>query len=266
MADWLPFYRSWADEWQRNWSEVLSASSAAAASAGMPRPGTFPGDLFSMMVGAARSWLIGKKRAFRFRGHDLTMLLADISVEGSDLARAVGQYGQVTISARDIGWGGYQLERMEIEARNVHVRPGPRPMLVAAPVLCEALVPAWAASRWLATMLPRLNLTLQAGIPQIAVAGAPWARVEVEAGAQGRSISIQPRALHLRDRRLSLRSPAFHVSLPVLPGGITLTSVTPAPGGFVLRGMVSEWQRPLSPDDIERLLSVMRGGKDRLDL
>ena len=155
---------------------------------------------------------------------------------------------------------------MEIKARNVHVRPGTRPMLVAAPVLCEALVPAWAASRWLATVLPRLDLTLQAGIPQIAVAGAPWARLEVEAGAQGRSIRIQPRALHLRDRRLSLRSPAFHVSLPVLPGGITLTSVVPAPGGFVLRGVISEWQRPLSPDDIERLLAAMRGGKDRLDL
>jgi hypothetical protein len=88
----------------------------------------------------------------------------------------------------------------------------------------------------------------------------------VEAGAQGRSIRIQPRALHLRDRRLSLRSPAFHVSLPVLPGGITLTSVVPAPGGFVLRGVISEWQRPLSPNDIERLLTAMRGGKDRLDI
>ena len=104
MADWLPFYRSWADEWKRNWSEVLSTSSAAAASVGMPQPGTFPGDVFMMMVGAARSWLIGKKRVVRFRGHDLTMFLTDISVEGSDLARAVGQYGQVTISARDIGW------------------------------------------------------------------------------------------------------------------------------------------------------------------
>jgi len=266
MADWLPFYRSWADEWRRNWEEVLSTSSASAASLGMPQPGTFPGDLFMMMVGAARSWLIGKKRAFLFRGHDLTLFLADISVEGSDLARAVGQYGQVTISARDIGWGGYQLEWMEIRARNVHVRPGTRPVLVAAPVLFEALVPASAASRWLATVSPRLNLTLQAGIPQIAVPGAPWARLEVEAGAQGRSIRIQPRALHLRDRRLSLRSPAFHVSLSALPGGIMLTSVVPAPGGFVLRGVISEWQRPLSPDDIERLLAAMRGGKDRLDI
>ena len=72
--------------------------------------------------------------------------------------------------------------------------------------------------------------------------------------------------MHLRNRRLSLRSPAFHLSLPVLPGGIMLTSVEPAPEGFVLRWVVSEWERRLSPDDIERLLTAMRGGKDRLDI
>ena len=139
-------------------------------------------------------------------------------------------------------------------------------MLVAAPVLCEALAPAWASSRWLATVSPRLSLTLRAGVPQIGVAGVRWARLEVEAGARGRSIRIQPRALRLLGRRLPLRFPAFHLSLPVLPGGIMLTSVAPAPEGFVLRGVVSEWQRPLSPDDIERLVAAMRGGQDHLDI
>jgi hypothetical protein len=45
-----------------------------------------------------------------------------------------------------------------------------------------------------------------------------------------------------------------------------LTSVEPAPGGFVLRGMLSEWQRSLSRSDIDRLLAGMRAGKDRLEL
>ena len=266
MADWLPLYRSWAEEWRRNWAEVLSASSAATASLGMPPLGTLPGDPFVMMVAAARSWLVGKKRTFRLAGHELTLLLTEISVDGPELAWAVGQYGQVTVSARDIGWGGYQLERIEIQARNVHVRPGPQPVLVAAPVLCEALAPAWAASRWLAAVSPRLSLTLRAGVPQIGVAGARWARLEVEAGARGRSIRIQPRALRLLGRRLPVRFPAFHLSLPVLPGGIMLTSVAPAPEGFILRGVISEWQRPLSPADIERLVAAMRGGQDHLDI
>ena len=266
MADWLPFYRSWADEWKRSWEEAFSTSSAAAASLGMPPPGSFPGDPFVMMVSAARSWLIGKKRTFRFRDQDVTLFLTDISVEGAELARAVGQYGQVTIAARDIGWGDHQLERMAVRARNVHVRPGTRPVLMAAPVLCEALAPASTVSRWMATRAPRLSLTLREGVPQIAVAGAPWARVEVEPAAQGRSIRIQPRALHLRNRRLPLRFPALHLSLPVLRSGLMLTSIEPATDGFVLRWEVTEWERSLSRDDVERLLSAMRGGKDRLDI
>src|SRR5512142_1804095 len=189
MADWLPLYRSWAEEWQRNWAEVLSASSAAAASLGMPQPGTLPGDPFVMMVAAARSWLVGKKRTFRLAGHELTLLLTDISVDGPDLARAVGQYGQVTVSARDIGWGGCQLERMEIRARNVHVRPGPQPVLVAAPVLCEALAPAWAASRWLAAVSPRLSLTGRAGRRSASRACGGRAWKSKRAPGDGRSAS-----------------------------------------------------------------------------
>jgi len=107
---------------------------------------------------------------------------------------------------------------------------------------------------------------MRAGVPQVGLAGAPWVRLEVEPGADGGSLRIQPRALHLLERRLSLPSPAFHLPVPELPAGMTLTSVEPAPGGFVVHGMLSEWQRSMARDDIERLLAAMRGGKDRFDL
>jgi LmeA-like phospholipid-binding len=266
MADWWPFDRSWADELKRNWTEVLNMSSAAAQSLGLPQPGFLAGDPFSAIVDAARTWLVGKRRTIRFAGHELTMVLTDISVEGSDLARAIGQYGQVRFTARDVHWGGHQFERVEVQARNVHLRPGTSPVLVVAPVLVETFVAASVASRWLATVSSRLELTLRAGIPQVGLAGAPWVRLEVEAVVGGGSLRIQPRALRLRERRLSLRSPAFHLPVPDLPSGFVLTSVEPAPGGFVMRGMLSEWQRSVARNDIERLLAAMRGGKDDVDL
>ena len=133
-------------------------------------------------------------------------------MEGSDLARIIGQYGQARILARDVEWGGYQFERMEIQVKNVHLRPGTRPVLVAAPVLCEGFMPAEAASRWLATVSPQLELVLRDGVPQVGVIGAPWARLEVETGAEGRSVHVRPRALRLGDLRLSLWSPTFSVS------------------------------------------------------
>lgn len=256
MAERWPF-----EEWKKNLTDVLSLTSAAAASLGLPQPGLLVGDPFSVIVDTARKWLIGKQRTFTLAGQDLTLTLEDLSVEGSDLARAVGQYGQVQLLARDVEFGDYRLDRVEIEARHVHLRPGTKPVLVAAPIRGEAFVSAAAASRWLAAASPRLELAMHAGVPQVGLLGAPWVRLEVEAGAEGKSIRVVPRALHLLDRRLSLLGvPAFHVPLPGLPFDIMLTSVEPAPGGFVLRGLLPEWQRPLARSDIERLLTVMRGG------
>jgi hypothetical protein len=258
MAERRPF-----DEWKRNLSDVLSLTSAAAASLGLPQPGLLVGDPFTAIVDTARKWLIGRKRTFTFAGRELTFILEDLSVEGSDLARAVGQYGQLRILARDVEWGDYRLERLEVQARNVHLRPGTKPVLVAAPIRCEAFLSAQAATRWLASVSPRLELAMHEGVPQVGLAGAPWLRLEVEPGAGGQSIRVMPRALHLLDRRLPLRVPAFHVPLPELPfDGVILTAMEPAPGGFVMRGLLPEWQRPLSRADLERMLTVIRSTDD----
>ena len=233
---------------------------AAAASLGLPTPGILPGDPFALLVDAARSALVGKQRTISFGGHDLTMTLTDVSVEGSDVARLVGQYGQVRFTARNVLWGGQEFDRMEVQVRNIHLRPGTRPLLVVAPVLVEAFVTVEAASRFLAAVSSRLELTVRDGVPQVGVIGAPWLRLEVEAGAGGESLHVQPRALHLFEQRLSLWSPAFHLPVPSLPSGIALTSVEAAPGGFVVRGTLSEWQRSVARDDLDRLLAVIRGG------
>jgi len=264
-----PFDRSWASEWKRNWTEVLNMTSAASASMGLPLPKTLPGDPFAAIVEAARAWLVGKKRTFPFAGHDLTLMVEDIAIQGVDLARVVGQYGQVRIAASDAQWNGFELERVEVQARNVHLRPGVRPTLVAAPVLVEAFVSASAASRRLAAASPLLELVLTDGMPQIGLLGVPWVRLEVQPGAEGRSLVARPRALHLGEWRLPLPSPAFCLDVPDLPGDMLLTSVEPdprIPGGFVVRGTIGEWRRSLSRDDIERLLAGMRAGQDRLDL
>jgi LmeA-like phospholipid-binding len=265
-GEWWPFDRSWADEWKRNWTEILNVTSAASASMGLPLPKTLPGDPFAAIVEAARAWLIGKKRTFRFSGHDLTLVVDDISIQGVDLARVMGQYGRVRIAARDVRWDGYELERVEIQARNVHLRPGVRPTLVTAPVLFEAFVSAAAAARRLAAVSGLLELVLLDGVPQVGLVGAPWVRLEVQPGAEGRSVLVRPRALRVGEWRLPLPSPAFYLAVPDLPGDVLLTSVESAPGGFVVRGTIGEWRRPLSRDDIERLLAGMRAGQDHLDL
>ena len=243
MADWWPFDRV----------------RAAAQSLGLPTPGILPGDPFSVLVDAAKTFLVGRKRTISFGGDELTMTLTDISVQGSDVARLVGQYGQVRFTARDVTWGDQEFEKLEVHIRNVHLRPGARPLLVVAPVLVEAFVTVAAASRFLASVSSLLELTVTGGVPQVGVIGAPWPRREVETGAGGESLRVRPRALHLFEHRLALWSPAFHLPVPSLPSGIVLTSVDAAPGGFVVRGVLSEWQRSVAREDLDNLLTVIRG-------
>jgi hypothetical protein len=212
-----------------------------------------------MLVDAARAFLVGRKRTISFGGDELTMTLTDISVQGSDVARLVGQYGQVRFTARDVMWGGQEFERLEVQVRNVHLRPGARPLLVVAPVLVEAFVTVEAASRFLASVSSLLELTVSDDVPQVGVIGAPWLRLEVETGAGGESLRVQPRALRLFDQRLALWSPAFHLPVPSLPSGIVLTSVEAAAGGFTVRGVLSEWQRSVAREDLDKLLTVIRG-------
>jgi hypothetical protein len=104
------------------------------------------------------------------------------------------------------------------------------------------------------------------GVPQVGVVGVPWVRLELQTGAEGRSLRVRPCALRLLDRRLSLWSPALFLAVPGLPDGFTLTSVEHAPGGFLVRGQFGEWHKSLSRDVLERLLTAMRTGTERLDI
>ena len=167
---------------------MLSASSAAAASLGLPQPGTLPGDPFGLLVDTARTWLTGKKRTFRFPEGDLTMVL-DRHLGAGVRRRPVHR----PVRPGPHPGPGRRMGRLPVRAdgdkvKNVHLRPGTRPVLVASPVLCEGFMPAEAASRWLATVSPQLELVLHDGVPQVGVIGAPWARLEVETGAEGRSV------------------------------------------------------------------------------
>ncbi|HEY6296803.1 MAG TPA: hypothetical protein VIX15_14170, partial [Streptosporangiaceae bacterium] len=80
----------------------------------------------------------------------------------------------------------------------------------------------------------------------------------------GQSIRIQPRAVYVLDWRLPVPAPSFDVPLPPLPlDDVMITSVEPAPGGFLIKGTLPEWQHSLSRDDLDRLLAIIRGSKDR---
>ena len=246
---------------------MLSASSAAAASLGLPQPGTLPGDPFGLLVDAARTWLTGKKRTFRFPEGDLTMVLD-----------------------RHLGAG--------VRPRPVHrpVRPGPHPgpgrRMGRLPVRADGDTRSRTCTCGRARgrcWWPRRCSARGSCRPRPRPAGWPPCRPCSSwccATASRRSAWSARRGRGSRWRRArragpctSARAPCAWATCacpcgrrpsacqcPSCPAGPCSPRCEPVAGGFVMRGMLSEWQRSLSREGVERLLAGMRAGNDRLDL
>ena len=255
------------EDWTRNWMRLISSASSAASSIAGPASRIIPTNSLAAVLNAVRDQVVGRSRTFRLWGRDVTLTLDDVSITGSDLARSVGQFGNIHIVTRDIHWDSSRIERLAFHARNVHVRPGMPPTLVAAPVSWELWAAPSVVSGWLAAAAPTHSLEFVEGIPLVRLPKAPsWLRLEVRPSAEGRSIRLQCIALRIRSRRLPIRLPDHIVPLPVLPDQAVLSSVETFADKIVMRGLIHEWQRSVSQSDLQGLLALLRSREGRIEL
>ena len=109
---------------------------------------------------------------------------------------AVGQLGEVRLAACDIEWGQQRLERAVAVLRNVHIRPGVPPLVVAAPVELSMALPAEIFGDMLRQAAPQLHAQLRADrTAQLHWACRPgWGSLEVDVDAVGTTLWVWLRA------------------------------------------------------------------------
>ena len=254
------------EDWTRNWLRLISTASSAATSIAGPASRLLPTDSLAAILNTVRDRVVGRSRTFRLWDRDVTLTLDDISITGSDLARSLGQFGNIHIVTRDIHWDASRIERLEFRARNVHVRPGMPPTLVAAPVSWELWATPSVVSGWLAAAAPTHSLEFADGIPLVRLSKAPnWLRLEMRPSAEGRSIRLECVALRIGSRRLPIRLPGPTVPLPMLPDQAVLSSVETFADKIIMRGLIHEWQRSVSQSDLQRLLAMLRSREERIE-
>ena len=255
------------EDWTRTWMRLISTASSAASSIASPASRILPIDPLAAILNTVRDRVVGRSRTFRLWGRDVTLTLDDVSITGSDLARSVGQFGNIHIVTRDIHWDVSRIERLEFRARNVHVRPGMPPTLVAAPVSWELWAAPSVIAGWLADVAPTHGLEFVEGTPLVRLPKAPsWLRLEVRPSAEGRSIRLECIALRIRSRRLPIHLPDHTVPLPLLPDQAVLSSVETFPDKIIMRGLIHEWQRSVSQSDLQRLLARLRARDGRIEI
>jgi hypothetical protein len=231
--------------------------------------GFTPSAMLREVVSTARRQLIGKPVEFDVGTNTVSLVLEDLRVDSTSMGPALGQLGDVELTAGELRWNEIQVERVVARLRNVHVQPGTTPVFVAAPIEFE--------------------LTLsEATVRQLTQAGRIGQKVEVELGddvayvrpVRGRrlghiDVALEPAPrhvnlvvtdLHAADRVRIRRGlgavPRLRVDLPkALHNRVHAVDIER--GRLVLRGHVAEWREPVGMTEIEQLvdrLGVFRGG------
>lgn len=203
--------------------------------------------------------LIGKRVTMGIGDKDVMLTVTEFESPLDPRALAVGQLGEVRLSASDITWDDHRLESASAVLHNVHVRPGVPPVVVAAPAELTFELPATIFDEVLHRAVPQLRGELHTdGTTRLHWARRPgWGALEVGVEVVGTTLWLRPRTLVTWQRRWKVPGvvPGYPVPLPELPHGLVVTGVNLGPDSVELSAILPEWQMELPVRNLEDLIS-----------
>ncbi|MEB3979703.1 hypothetical protein OQ968_00295 [Mycobacterium sp. 663a-19] len=240
------------------------------SSTGLPSVGVGAVVPYRSVFTTLQRLLVGREIRARVGDQDVTLVITEFDSPLDPRGLAVGQLGEIRLAARDMRFGDHRFERATAVLRNVHIRPGVPPWLVAAPVELSLALPPDAVDTVLRSVAPRLRGELRAD----GTAALHWARrptlgsLEVDVQPVGSALWLTPRALVARRKRwaLSRRVPGYPVRLPDLPRGLLVTGVAFGEDSLQLSGLLPEWRIELPLKNLEEIISYLSQRTGALDL
>ncbi|CAM4162280.1 hypothetical protein MB901379_01195 [Mycobacterium basiliense] len=262
MSPKVPFLR-WDDPFR-----ALDVLASLWSSTGLPSVGAGAAHAVAMpyrtLFTTLQQLLVGKEVTVRIGDRDVLLTVTELDSALDPQGLAVGQLGEVRVAARDIRWDGQHLHSAVAVLRNVHIRPGVPPVVVAAPVELSSTLPAAVFEEVLQQVAPQLRSELsEDGIARLRWARRPgWGGLEVDADVVGATLWLRPRAVVTGQRRWTLpgRTPSYRVPLPDLPQGLLITDVTLGVDSLELSALLPEWRMDLPMRYLEDLITRLSQG------
>jgi hypothetical protein len=252
---------------------ALQAFEALRKAPWVPGPDNWaigPAGVIQSVAAAARNQLVDRPTTFRLGDSEIRMVLTELVVDPDPLGAAIGQFDDLRLAARDAEIDGARIDGLRIVARNVHLRPSPQVMLVAAPVELEATIDQRNLDGWFGDVSPPVHVQIDDdAVARVRLVSRPGlGHLEVDPQIQGDVLRLAPRSLVARGRRLDLvsRLPPLTVSLPRLPRGLRIVGLTVGPHEVRVRGVIDQWREPLSVSQLRDFLRRLRDRPDRLDV
>jgi hypothetical protein len=242
-------------------SSLWSSTGMPSVSAGAAQAIAVP---YRTLFTTLQQLLIGKEVTVRIGAGDVVLTLTELDSALEPRGLAVGQLGEVRVAARDIRWDQHHLQRAVAVLRNVHIRPGVPPVVVAAPTELSSTLPAEIFDEVVRQAAPQLRGELcEDGKARMRWARHPgWGGVEVDVDAVGTTLWLRPRVLVTGQRRWTLptRIPAYQVPLQELPHGLLVSDVSLGLGSLQVSGLLPEWRVDLPLRHLEDLISRLSQG------
>jgi hypothetical protein len=242
------------------WSSTGLPSVTAGAAQAVAAP-------YRTLFASLQQLLVGKRITVRMGDHDVTLTVTELDSELEPRGLTVGQLGEIRVAASDIEWGDQHLQRAVAVLRNVHIRPGVPPLVIAAPAELSTELPANVFDDMLRQAAPRLHAQLNAdSTAQLHWARRPgWGSLEVDVDVVGTTLWVRPRALLTgltKQRRWKLpgRTPAHPLPLPDLPHGLLVTGVTIGTDSLQISALLPEWRMDLPLRHLEDVISQLSQG------
>jgi len=128
MSPKVPFLR-WDDPFR-----ALEMLASLWSSTGLPTVGAHAVAMpYRTLFATLQQLLVGKEVTVRIGDQDVTLTVVELESELDPQGLPVGQLGEVRVAARDIRWADNRLQSAVAVLRNVHIRPGVPPLVIAAP-------------------------------------------------------------------------------------------------------------------------------------
>lgn len=255
----------WLGKWMPQWPSSPAKVPEAIAE-NMARMvdvfGFSPARLLHDIVGAAATGLAGREIETVVGGKAVRFVLDDLRVDPPQYGPLVGQFGEIAVDVRDVRWDGRSVERLRINAENLHIRPGVPAVIVAAPIKLSAMIDQTEIAALLAERTERVVLRLSDGVATVAPVGRErWAHVEISPTVSGRTINLSPSAMVVRNRRFRAPVrllPKVGLDLPVVLSDGRLTDVAVEGDRLRLDAVVDEWREILLPAELKDLERRLR--------
>lgn len=253
------------------WDEAFRALEALTSlwsSTGLPSVGAGAAQAaavpYRTLLATLQQLLVGNEVTVRIGDHDVVLTVTELESELDPQGLPVGQLGEVRVAARDIRWDENRLQSAVAVLRNVHIRPGVPPLVVAAPANLSTALSEEVLDGVLRQVAPQLRSELgKDGTARLRWARQPaWGGLEVDADVTGRTLWLRPRAVVTGRHRwkLPVRTPAYQVPLPELPLGLMITGVELSSDTLQVSGLLPEWRMQLPLRALEELLTRLSQG------